>query len=210
MIAPADVIAAAASCVTHLSPSIDSPERWDALAGDLEWTCRQTVDHVADALTYYAGNLATRTPVQRARLRNGDPSSDIEALLTGVETAAAVLAAVARATPPHTRAFHRAGMADVSGFMAMGCAEILIHTDDVAAILDPARRYRGPDELAARLVARLFPWAPAHDDSWQLLRWSMGRAALPGHERLGPEWWWFCAPLAEWDGTPRTRWTPPG
>jgi len=209
MITSDDVLAAADSCRKHLGPHTGPPERWALLAGDLEWTCRGTLDHVADALTYYAGNLATRTPVQRPRLRNGDSASTIDALLTAVETAATILATVATATPPDTRSFHRAGMADVSGFMAMGCAEILIHTDDIAAGLHTTPPYRGDPELSARLVQRLFPWAPQHDDAWELLRWSMGRTALPEHERLGPDWWWFCAPLEEWDGTPRTSWTPP-
>lgn len=209
MITTDDVVAAAASCAAHLRPFAElPPERWEALAGDLEWTCRRTLDHVVDALSYYSGNLATRTPVQRARLRNGDANAEIAALLTSVETTAAVLAAVGRATPAQARAFHRAGMADVEGFMAMGCAEILIHTDDIAAGLE-ATPFHGDGDLSARVVARLFPWAPRHDDAWELLRWSMGRTALPDHERLGPDWWWFCAPLDEWDGEPRTRWTPP-
>src|SRR6266545_8408215 len=55
-----------------------------------------------------------------------------------------------------------------------------------------------------RVVARLFPWAPEHDDSWGRLLWCNGRIALPGHERLGPEWGWWCAPLEEWDGVART------
>jgi hypothetical protein len=52
-----------------------------------------------------------------------------------------------------------------------------------------------------RVLARLFPWAPAAGDAWQALHWANGRAPLPDHERLGPDWSWQCAPLAERDGT---------
>jgi hypothetical protein len=58
-------------------------------------------------------------------------------------------------------------------------------------------------------VARIFPWAPAEGDPWAALRWAAGRAALPDRERLGPDWYWHCAPLAEWDGTIKKRTTPP-
>ena len=62
--------------------------------------------------------------------RNGDPAASPAQLLATVGAAAAVLAEVARAAPPGARAFHPAGMADVSGWMGMGCVEILIHTDE--------------------------------------------------------------------------------
>jgi hypothetical protein len=210
MITPDDVIAAAASCRTQLAPLVGDDEAWEAMAGDLDWTCRSTLDHITNALILYAGNLATRTAVRRPRVRNGDPRSDIPSLLLDVETAASILAAVGRATPPQTRAFHPAGMADVSGFMAMGCAEIVIHTEDIGIGLGATDSYRCADELAARLVQRLFPWTPQHDDPWERLRWSMGRTELPGHGRLAPDWGWQCAPLDEWDGTMLADLLPPG
>jgi hypothetical protein len=132
-------------------------------------------------------------------VRNCDPSLSVPELLTVVGALAAVLAEVARAAPAGTRAFHPAGMADASGFIAMGCTEILIHTDDIAQGL--ARPFRPPDDLTARVLTRLFPWAPSDGDPWLRLRWATGRAGLPERERLGPDWYWHCAPLEEWDGT---------
>ena len=90
-------------------------------------------------------------------------------------------------------------MADVSGWIGMGCEEILLHTDDIARGLGLS--YRPPHDLAARILARLFPWAPADVDPLDSLRWAAVRAALPDRERLGPDWYWHCLPLMEWDGT---------
>jgi hypothetical protein len=99
-------------------------------------------------------------------------------------------------------------MADAAGFVAMGCAEVLIHTEDIAATIGDG--YRGPDDLTDRVTRRLFPWAPQHADPWQRFRWCTGRAALPDHPRQGEDWWWHCEPLSEWDGGPRIRTAPPG
>ena len=93
-------------------------------------------------------------------------------------------------------------LADASGFLAMGCDETLVHTFDICAGL--GRAFRPPPDVCDRVVRRLFPWAPEHEDPWERLLWSNGRVALPEHPRLGPNWDWWCAPLSEWDGVART------
>jgi hypothetical protein len=202
---PDDLLAAADTCRAALSPALDRD--WEVRARDLEWTCRRTLDHVADALLLYAAHLATRATTRRPPPRNGDPTASPAELLAAVESSAATLAAVVRSAPSGTRAFHPAGMADATGFVAMGCEEILAHTWDIAEGLAVA--FPPPNDLAARIVARLFPWAPDDAPPWDALRWAAGRIALPGHERLGPDWYWHCAPLAEWDGTTKKRTAPP-
>jgi len=201
-----DLLAAARSCRATLAPAVEA--EWSASAGDLDWDCRRTFDHVADALLHYAAHLATRAPARLPHLRDGDPSRTPAELLSVVETAAAVLAAVAAAAPPGARGFHGAGMADPEGFLAMGCEEILIHTDDVARGL--GLPFRPPDGLSERVLRRLFPWAPVDEEPWATLRWASGRAPLGDRPRLGPDWYWHCAPLAEWDGTVKSRTRPPG
>jgi hypothetical protein len=114
-------------------------------------------------------------------------------------TPAAVLADVVRAAPPAARAFHPAGVADPSGFAAMGCDEILVHTGDIATGLGIG--FEPPAGLCARVLARLFPWAPGDAEPWPALQWANGRIGLPGHERQDADWYWHCAPLEEWDGT---------
>jgi len=94
-------------------------------------------------------------------------------------------------------------MADPSGFAAMGCDEILIHTADIAAGLGVV--FQPTADLSARIVDRLFPWAPTDIDQWQTLLWANGRTWLPylGHQE--DNWYWQCAPLSEWDGTVNIR-----
>lgn len=87
----------------------------------------------------------------------------------------------------------------------MGCAEILLHADDVARSL--GRGFSGPDALSRRIVERHFPWAPPAPeiDGWTLLRWATGRVSLPEHGQVAPDWTWHAAPVAEWDGEIKTR-----
>src|SRR5215204_122146 len=119
---PDDLLTAARVCRETLSPALDRD--WSGAAGDLEWDCRRTLDHIVDTLLLYAAYLASRGTERISPPRNGDPTASPAQLLTTVGAAAAVLAEVARAAPPDTRAFHPAGMADVSGWVAMGCEEI--------------------------------------------------------------------------------------
>ena len=202
---PTDLLTAARVCRQTLEPALDRD--WRVPAGDLEWDCRRTLDHIADALFLYLAYFSSRATGRLTPPRNGDPTASPAQLLATVDAVATVLAEMARAAPADTRAFHPAGMADVSGWLAMACEEILLHTDDIAQGL--GLDYRPPDGLSARIAARLFPWAPRDGDPWAALRWAAGRAALPDRERLGPDWSWHPAPLAEWDGTIRKRTAPP-
>lgn len=203
---PDDLLAAAVLCRRTLTPALDRD--WSTHAGDLDWDCRRTLDHIPDALILYAAHLATAATARLPRVRDGDPNASVGDLLLIIEAASAMLVAVVRAAPAGSRAFHPAGRADASGFLAMGCAEILIHTDDIALGLELP--FRPPNDLTDRVLRRLFPWAPTDGDVWAVLRWACGRAALPDRARLAPDWYWHCAPLAEWDGTIKKRSSPPG
>ncbi len=200
-----DLALAASACRTALEPALD--EDWTARAGDLNWTCQRTLDHVVDTLFFYAVMLATRATARPPAPRNGDPSSSPHDLLDSVDGAAAVLADVARSAPPDSRAFHPAGMTDPEGFVALGCEEILVHTFDIASGLGCA--YSPPVDLVERVLWRLFPWAPEGHDAWLTLRWACGRDQLPDHDRLDPNWYWHSAPLSEWDGKVKRRTAPP-
>jgi hypothetical protein len=204
-LAPNDLVTAARVCREVLTPALGLD--WQRRAGDLEWDCRRTLDHVVDALCLYTAYFASRATGRLQPPRNGNPVATPESLLTLVETVATVLAELTRAAPADTRAFHPAGLADVSGWIGMGCEEILLHTDDIAQGF--GLPFRPPDDLATRVLTRLFPWAPTDVDPWDSLRWAAGRAALPDRERLGPDWYWHCAPLGEWDGEMARRTAPP-
>lgn len=205
---PNDLPGTAALCRETLTPWIDRD--WEVSAGDLEWTCRRTLDHIVDTQVFLGGNAAMRSTARVAPIRNGDPSADVPVLLDAVVTAATMLERVAAGMGPDERGFHPAGQADTEGFRAQGCAEILQHTYDIATGLGES--FRAPEELSGRIVTRLFPWAPGedeHPDRWEALLWSCGRIALPTRERLEPSWWVQMAPLAEWDGQRKVRTVPP-
>ena len=179
---------------------------WSRSAGDLDWTCRHTLDHILDALAFYAAQLATRADERKPPVRRGDPEATLPSLLSSVRTMADILAEVAAAAGEGVRAFHPAGMADPEGFLAMGCDEILVHAGDICAGLGIP--FVPPADLCSDVVSRLFPWAPSGHPAWDTLLWANGRLALPGHGRLDPDWYWHCAPLDEWDGTVNRRQRP--
>ena len=195
-VGPEDVRAAAAVCREALSGVVDLD--WSGLAGGLEWSCRQTLEHIPGTQIFYASQLAFAAQDRLPRTGSGRDQLTAAELLLTVEVNAAILEHVLRAAPASARSFHSAGMADPSGFAAMGCDEILIHTADIAAGFEID--FRPPEDLCSRVLARLFPWAPTDVGHWESLLWANGRIALPG---LGPQdenWRWHCAPLSEWDG----------
>ncbi|MFQ6144557.1 hypothetical protein ACLMNJ_15995 [Streptomyces seoulensis] len=183
------------------------PAAWEDKAGSLEWDCWETVEHLSDDLFAYAAQLGPRTPplagevpfVWKSR-QPGGPANAIHAnreagpagLLQVLEASGALLVAMVRTTSPRTRAHHVFGVSDPEGFAAMGIVETLVHTHDLAQGI--GLPWNPPADLCSRVLARLFPDAPASTDPWLTLLWATGRAELPGHPRL-TTW--------RWDGTPR-------
>ena len=198
---PKDVIAAAEAAYNTLVSVVDHD--WSVKAGELEWDCRQTLDHISSALTFYYSSLAIASTEKMRRPQMVSEELTVADLLFMLKANAAILARVVESSPSTTRGFHPAGMADPSGFAAMGCDEILIHTADIAAGLGVV--FQPTADLSARIVDRLFPWAPTDIDQWQTLLWANGRTWLPylGHQE--DNWYWQCAPLSEWDGTVNIR-----
>jgi hypothetical protein len=201
MVTTADLRSASRFALAALRPY--ATQDWTVPAGDLDWTCRQTLDHMAGALVFYSGQVATRSTTPRRRLRHGDGDATIPELLESVETATALLCHLIDGMGSNDRAFHPAGMADASGFAAMGADEILVHTHDISVGL--GRTFQYQTTVTDRVVRRLFPWAPPGSDSWSTLLWCNGRAELPDHRRLGTDWWWWCEPLDTWDGGIKRR-----
>jgi predicted N-acetyltransferase YhbS len=190
-----DVRFAAEVCVEALKPLIDAD--WARRAGDLDWSARHTLEHIVEGLGFYARDLATpvlSVPPHEMALVCA-PDSAVAGLVDGLVQMAAVVSAVVASAPLDLRAFHPAGMADRTGFAAMACDEMLVHTGDITAGLEAP--FAPPGELCDRVLARLFPWEPHSGDPWQRLLWANGRTALPGRPRLGPGWTWHAAPLSE-------------
>ncbi|MFE3325310.1 hypothetical protein [Streptomyces sp. NPDC059176] len=202
-VAADDVQHAVRLALTTLRAGVDAD--WDVKAGALEWTCWETVEHLADDLFAYAAQLGpeapptdrdvpfdwvARRPGGPANVTFAERASGPRGLLQVLEACGALLAAMVRTTPPEVRAYHSFGASDPEGFAAMGIVETLVHTHDVAAGLGIS--WAPPSGLCDRVLARLFPDAPAGTDRWVTLLWATGRGALPGRARLD-SWRWYGA-----------------
>ena len=180
---------------------------WRTPATGLTWSCWETVEHMSDDLFVYAAqlgpatpSLTTHVPFGWQRRRPGgppvtifvDPADGNTGLVEVFETCGTMLAAMLTYVPANRRSFHNYGPSDRSGFAAMGVAEILVHTHDVAASLDLP--WTPPADLCSGVLRRLFPKAPHDTDPWTTLLWATGRADLPGHPHQPDDW--------TWDGSP--------
>jgi hypothetical protein len=185
-------VAAAAACrlLIEADPAAGVPLLQDDVAG--------VASHLTTVLVWYAHDLAAGPEPTNAFRVEPVPTAGYPERLRQLGAAAEVLARTVDAAGPGERGRHDWGLADASGFAAMGCVELLVHAGDVAEAL--ALRWAPPAELADAVLARLFPWAEPGDDPAAALRWATGRAALPGLEPV-TGWRWHCAPLDEWDGT---------
>lgn len=186
----------------------EAPEgAWDAKAGSLEWTCWETVEHLADDLFFYAGQLGphpaplrshvpflmeSRRPGGPANSVHADPAAGPAGLLQVLEACGALLAAMVRTTPPDVRAHHAYGASDPEGFAAMGVVETLVHLHDLAEGLG-GLSWDPPGDLCTRVLARLFPDVPTGSESWATLLWATGRAELDGRPRR-TAWRWYGEP----------------
>ncbi|WP_327315232.1 hypothetical protein [Streptomyces sp. NBC_01235] len=163
--------------------SVGTAADWDADAGSLEWSCWETVEHLADDLFAYAAQLGPEKPqldtevpfVWRAE-RSGAPANVIFAdrgagpagLVQVLDACGGLLAAMVRVTPATVRSHHGFGLSDAEGFAAMGVVETLVHMYDVAEGLGIG--WEEPDAgLCDRVLVRLFPDAPAGTDRWPTL-----------------------------------------
>jgi uncharacterized protein (TIGR03083 family) len=173
-------------------------DRWAERVPGMEWTVAETVAHMANCSLWYSVDLFGGDRDLGTIQLSVRPDAAPEDLLRTVTAATTVLATLVSNAPPGLRGWHPAGLADASGFAAMACDELLVHTDDAARGLGVS--FRPPAELVRATLTRLFPWAPIDIDPWQALLWTNGRLELPGYGRL-TTWRWQCAPLSEWDGT---------
>jgi hypothetical protein len=184
---------AATACIDALSPLVDRD--WTIRAGDLEWSALQTLDHIIDALGFCAAHLASRRTERLPFLtgsivakQDGAIPVAPAALLAGVEAMAAVLADVVTAAPPgaHSVAYPGQPALGIRDFVAIGCIEMLIHTDDICRGFGAP--FAPPVALCQKLIDRRSPWAGRLGvDPWTALRFAWGRIAIPSYGRLGPD-----------------------
>ncbi|WP_432545333.1 hypothetical protein [Kineococcus sp. SYSU DK004] len=195
-----DVIAAV-DALAPLQARPDEDPAWSCTAEPTSWTAVRTVEHIADALVFYAAQVARRADRALPVLRDGR-SGPASVQLDNVSSAAHLLAAALR-TLGAERAWHPSGSADASGWAGMAVTELLVHGRDAAEALD--LDLDPPAGLCTRVLTRVFPWVDQRlGPPWDLLLAVTGRAWVAGvpHD---PQWWWQSAPLQEWDGRPRRR-----
>lgn len=205
-----DLDTTVAFALAALGPSLDRD--WDVPARGLTWTCRETLEHVADDFFAYACQIVAPTtgvsdyvPFVYASLRDEGPEVTIRSrpgagnagVLEVVETCAALLSTVVRSAPPDRRGWHPYGASDPGGFAAMGTVEALVHVHDVADALGFTWQPRA--DVVRRALERLFPHAPDDTDPWTTLLWATGRGELAGRERLSG-WRWDGRPAQEKSG----------
>ena len=192
-----DDLCVAAGLVAGSIRRLDS-ELFEKLAYGLEWTRSATATHIARVLSYYAGSLARKSQESPGTRGLALSEGSIEAAAWQIESNAGVLAIISDSTSPDIRGFHRTGLPDAEGFLAMGCVEVLLHGYD--AVVGTDSEFDPDDELCKRVLGRLFPWAPQDGRGWIALLWATGRGELDGRESLGETWMWHNELLSEWEG----------
>ncbi|MEV7687225.1 GNAT family N-acetyltransferase [Streptomyces bungoensis] len=184
-----DVTEAVDGCVAALRAGVG--QDWGAVgAGGLEWDCRETAEHLASCLIAYAGQLAGRPQDGYVPFEiTLEEDADNDGILEVLRTAGVLLATTVRATPPGVRALHPYPYrsADREGFAAMGVAEVLLHTHDMAKGLGIA--YEPPAALAEAVLGCIFPHVQPGAEPWPTLLWATGRGELPGRAPV-TEWRW--------------------
>ncbi|MGY1740121.1 hypothetical protein ACI8AI_05175 [Blastococcus sp. SYSU D01050] len=190
---PGELRRAAAAARELLATVPDGAARVPAMDDDVAGVTA----HVTGCLIWYAQDLAAGAERADGFTLGRRPEAALPELVRQQAAAAEVLARTVEGAAPGDRGWHDWGRPDASGFAAMGAAELLLHTADVAGAL--GRDWQPPADLADAVLVRLFPWAPADADPVAALRWATGRGELPGLEPVA-SWRWHCSPLEEWDG----------
>ncbi len=171
---------------------------WSRPIPGMDWSVAEAVAHMSQALVWYSADLSggpTELSVLDMTVKHESTPDD---LVRSIAAYSRMLSGVLEASPPDARGWHPFGIPDRSGFAAMACDEMLVHTYDAARGLD--REFTPSPDLAEATLRRLFPWAPLDVEPWDGLKWANGRIELGGLKRL-QRWRWHCAPLSEWDGT---------
>lgn len=137
--------------------------------------------HIAGCLAWYAHDLAAgadeTSPADLVPL----PEATLAVASRSVGAWGEVLARTVDGAAAEDLGWHPHGVADATGFAAIGCAELLVHGADVADAV--GLDWSPPADVAAAVLARLFPEVTDVDDPLAGLLWATGRAELPGRER---------------------------
>ena len=200
-VVPDDLQSAAALCQQTLAPLLDAD--WEQPVASLKWSRRRTS---STSRTRSTGTPAADRPSPERfdslglRLRRpADP-----AILAIVQSGRSLLAQLSTVAAPSARGTTTGADPIVTAYLAMGCAEILLHTDDIAQSFGHmlTGRTRSADTLSS--VCSRGHRRPG--GRW-LVAVALGDrpADLPEHRPVAPDWTWHASPVEEWDGEIKTR-----
>jgi len=211
----------ARASANFLSAAVDGD--WDGAIPEMTWSVREVVAYISEVLLWYSTDLSAGPHELNTMDLKVRPTENPAALIETITACAAVLGTVVDGVPPGQRGWHPDitayaavlgtvvdgvppgqrgwhpdGLADASGFAAMACDELLVHTWDAGHGL--GLPFEPSEVLSQAVVHRIFPWAPTNTDTWDTLLWANGRRDLPGLGRQ-EHWHPYPAPLSEWDGS---------
>jgi hypothetical protein len=143
-VGPEHVLEAAYVLRAALAPHLHRD--WSVRAGDLTWSCQETLLHAADV--WYAMELSSQSRDWLPPLLAWRAGLTPEEGLAAYDAAAALLATVMQGVPLEARGYH-GQPTDAEGFAAMHCDEVLVHGYDIARGLGGACAtgcFRGPPQ----------------------------------------------------------------
>src|SRR5580693_636909 len=171
MLAPDDVVAAAATAEAALRPVVGRD--WSVRAGTLDWDVARTITHMVAAPAKYTLYLASRCEHFIGLTVTRWPDATNEEVIDSIVPVATGLAAVAAVTPSGVRAFHVTGPSSAADYVGRACVELLVHTDDALSGLGVA--FAPPEDLCQRVLRQQFPDAAGSGDAWHALLAVNGR-----------------------------------
>jgi hypothetical protein len=168
---------------------------WSVPARPTTWSCRFTLEHVAEDLTIYglqlaAGATEAYLPIETKIEDTADPAEAVE----GLSAVCQVFQTLLRVAPEGATGWHPYGVADAGDTAAMGVIELMVHTWDICQGLGV--EWAAPQEPSRRVLDRVFLDVDRADpalsgvDSWRTLLWATGRTELPDVSRRD-SWRWF-------------------
>lgn len=135
---------------------------WSGRAGTLDWSCRQTVDHLVDCLFSYGLQVSSRS--QGPFLPLGElhalPEATNRDLLVALRGVGELFANALRVAPVGPCAGDGLVQLDAEGWAQRGAYELLVHTHDIVSGL--GERFSPPAALAS--------WVLDSEGLWMLDR----------------------------------------
>ncbi|HVB92457.1 MAG TPA: hypothetical protein VND70_10220 [Acidimicrobiales bacterium] len=153
-------------------------------AGQLEWSCWQTVEHSIDCLFSYSMQIGAQAhsgfiPLEELHAR---PEASPADLIAGLRGAMALLLGVVRDSPGDVTASDGVLELDLSDWCARAAYELIIHTHDVLSGLGSA--LTPTDEMCNAILETESLWMldrraiPETADPWTALLVASGRPSV--------------------------------